>query len=334
MTFAGQTQLTDLQEFLWFLAFTRRTGVVSVRSGIQRGSLVLHDGDFVFIGLDGPSALRESLGSVLVGLNLVSIDDLREAVREQIAFSEEWRLGTFLLACGVVDQEGLEGGLREQMRQTLTRILRWPEGVFDFQPLALEGRGEIPIALSDLMPGCGAPAGSDSSLLSRVSRPPIEAQSLSNVLSRLAGQTLHGETTHVILKQAAAILDHGALFIHAAGLVTGLATFGLPASQSAIPEIRRLEMASTVDSRINSARRGDTPVVDRLGRSDLERRLANLLGVPRGETGIFLPLLGRGDSPLLIYGDNGPTGDPLPRDRDILAALQVANNLLSRSVGH
>jgi hypothetical protein len=332
---AGQPETTDLRELLLAFAATRRTGLLRVRAGIRQAFVVFQRGELVFVGLDGPDVLRESLGSVLVNLDLLSGETLEEAIRDQRRYEGDWRLGTFLLAWGMVREEELRLALREQMRPAVSRILGWKRGLYEFEPLVLRDRGEIPIPLGELITreGASEPLGPWGDLVpGPVLHPTVT--SLSELLARLRGPSLHGEVLLLILRQAASVLDRGAVFLCSAGTISGIGWFGGERAKKERIAVRGLEIGTGESAFITSLTCRDTALKGALTEAPFDRRFGELLGGPTPTRSIIAPLPRRGNAPLVLYGDNALTGDELAGTKEVLAAMQQAGNLLSLTAWH
>jgi len=106
----------------------RRTGLLHVTRGTDRGSICFIRGNIVY----GDTSIKEChLGETLVRHGLLTQWD-RERAGEMVTATGR-RLGQILLDLGLLDADGLEDALALQVREVLLTIFSWPDGRYAFE---------------------------------------------------------------------------------------------------------------------------------------------------------------------------------------------------------
>jgi curved DNA-binding protein CbpA len=105
----------------------RRTGLLHVTRGEERGSVCFIQGNIVY----GESTIRECrMGEVLVRHALLTQWDLDRAA-EMVSVTGR-RLGEVLVQLGLLDGDGLEDALALHVREVLLTIFSWRDGAYFF----------------------------------------------------------------------------------------------------------------------------------------------------------------------------------------------------------
>jgi tetratricopeptide (TPR) repeat protein len=106
----------------------RRTGLLHVTRGEERGSICFIKGNIVY----GDTTIKEChLGETLVRHGLLSPWDLERA-GEMVGVTGR-RLGQVLVDLGLLDAHGLEDALALHVREVLLTIFSWPDGSYAFE---------------------------------------------------------------------------------------------------------------------------------------------------------------------------------------------------------
>jgi tetratricopeptide (TPR) repeat protein len=106
----------------------RRTGLLHVTRGEERGSVCFIKGNIVY----GDTTIKEChLGETLVRHGLLSPWDLERA-GEMVGVTGR-RLGQVLVDLGLLDAHGLEDALALHVREVLLTIFSWPDGAYAFE---------------------------------------------------------------------------------------------------------------------------------------------------------------------------------------------------------
>ncbi len=145
MDAAGEIAQGVLPAVLRALYVERRTGLLHVTRGAERGSICFIGGSIVY----GATNIKEChLGETLVRHGLLTQWD-RERAAEMVTVTGR-RLGQILLDLGLLDADGLDDALALQVREVLLTIFSWPDGSYAFEEQARESfRGyDKPLRLS------------------------------------------------------------------------------------------------------------------------------------------------------------------------------------------
>ncbi|KAB0669607.1 DUF4388 domain-containing protein [Oryzomonas sagensis] len=131
MSLVGNLEELGLGEILQLISLSRKTGVLSLRSGGREGTIVFRHG-LVVKALS--SASRMGLGELLVQRGVIDHDTLDKALelQKERGFSEH--LGIILTKRFSVVHETIEEVVREQIEQLVLSLFTWLEGTFDFEP--------------------------------------------------------------------------------------------------------------------------------------------------------------------------------------------------------
>ena len=128
MGLAGNLETMALPEILQWAAYGRKTGTLTVESGILQKRVVFRDGVLVSSSSNDP---REALGQFLLRGHLASEEAIFNGLLRQ---EKEGRLlGEILVDEGVLEEEGLSIALAEQTAETVYDLFLWAEGAFVFE---------------------------------------------------------------------------------------------------------------------------------------------------------------------------------------------------------
>ena len=128
MGLAGNLETMALPEILQWAAYGRKTGTLTVESGVLQKRVVFQDGVLVSSSSNDP---REALGQFLLRGRLASEEHIFNGLLRQ---EKEGRLlGEILIDEGVLEEEGLSIALAEQTAETVYDLFLWVEGAFVFE---------------------------------------------------------------------------------------------------------------------------------------------------------------------------------------------------------
>jgi hypothetical protein len=123
-------------------------------SGRLRLSHAPHEGIVLFnrgrVLYAATSAVRETLGSILVARDLIDGEQLVSALARQKEVDDQ-RLGAILVESGVVSREIVDSALAEQIRAALTELLSWPGGRYEFRPSSAADEGDALVDVLELI---------------------------------------------------------------------------------------------------------------------------------------------------------------------------------------
>lgn len=130
----------SLPDILQLLAFTSKTGRLTLRDGTSRGRIDVRGGKVVDVSAD---ASRLPVARRLLGVGLVDGDGLRAALEGRDELPTDHDLVETLLAeAGKgVDTDALRDVLRDQHLEAAAELLRWHQGDFAFDASVVVSEG-------------------------------------------------------------------------------------------------------------------------------------------------------------------------------------------------
>jgi hypothetical protein len=128
MSFNGDLEHFPLADVIQLLHMTCKTGVLYLKSPKGESQLVFHEGYFV-----SANHLNNSvrIGQVLVDMNAITADTLRQALTEQIDAGRSRKpLIATLIEQGLIDTDTAFRGLESLIEMTIVEVLTWANGTF------------------------------------------------------------------------------------------------------------------------------------------------------------------------------------------------------------
>ncbi|MDH4211886.1 MAG: tetratricopeptide repeat protein [candidate division WOR-3 bacterium] len=150
MAIKGSLVEASLPEVIQLLAYSLKSGCLSVTDGSNFGNIFLQDGKIVHATI----LKRDSrLGDSLLGRRLFDKNILKQALGVQKA--KKKRIGEILVEMGAISRQILEEELKRQIEDAIFTMLTWNKGYFNFEEGLLPAAGEHTIQLSskDLLLG-------------------------------------------------------------------------------------------------------------------------------------------------------------------------------------
>src|SRR3954452_13681149 len=143
MAFMGELRDIGTADLLYLLAIRQQSGRLAIAASGDEVSLLIYQGRMIVVTSNNP-AMR--LGRMLVQLEYLTNDRLREALRFQEQRGVGRSLGTILVREGFISDDQLSHCVEEQCIEVLSRIIVANEGVFVFHA------GERPSARTEIVP--------------------------------------------------------------------------------------------------------------------------------------------------------------------------------------
>ena len=136
MAIEGPLRELGIHDVFQLLDLSRKTGVLTVASGLRRnrGQVYFEDGAIIYASIQ---TNPHPLGSLLVRTGLLSAADVRRA-RDMQRAGDGRRLGEILVAIGAVSPGELERQVRSQVEEVVFEVMSWDEGHFSFVEGPLE----------------------------------------------------------------------------------------------------------------------------------------------------------------------------------------------------
>jgi hypothetical protein len=333
---AGKLEDVPAAEILQFLAMSDKTGKLTFTTGTEEGLIVFREGKIVYAA---SSSLRETLGSIVISMKLVSESELAEALQRQHKTGEEKRLGGILVEMGVLSNGDLQKVLHHQVLNVLREMFSWERGFFMFRNLNLSDHGEVEVDARDLVVEQpldarrvaldaarqydeavrDQPEGDEEQRLQSMLDSTDEAEpgepeetGLREVIGDLPAPSVTAETVREVFEHAARVFDRSVIFaVHSHG-IRGIAQFGLaeggePPSQ----RVRRLWLPIDEPSVISWAITLSSTFRGKPEGNRWNEVLFGELGGGWPEESVAIPILANKRVALVFYGDNEPHDLPV-----------------------
>ncbi len=126
----GDLSTTTLPQILSDLAGGVASGCLHVDDGVEESKVYLRGGRVYAVAVPGR---RPQLGARLVSSGALGPEALAEALEAQRTELQGWRLGELLVHLGYVDQPVVEAFINEQVRESMSDLLRWGSATWRFR---------------------------------------------------------------------------------------------------------------------------------------------------------------------------------------------------------
>ncbi len=337
MALAGRLEDVPAAEILQFLAMSGKSGKLTFTTGTEEGLIVFREGKIIY---SASNTIRETLGSIVIAMNMVTEAELVEALKRQHKTGEEKRLGMILVEMGALDVADLQRALQHQVLNVLREMFSWERGFFMFRSLNLEDHGEVEVDARDLVVeqpldarrvALDAARKRDEDIRDQgvvedaaVRRHPVfdaadvepvgedESTGLRDVVGDFSAPSVTAETVRQVFESASRVFDRGVVFAVQSHGLRGIAQFGLaegaePPSQ----RVRRLWLPVDESSVITTAISSGAAFRGAAGRNRWNQVLFELLGGGWPEESVVIPIIVEGRVTMVFYGDNEPHDLPI-----------------------
>ncbi len=259
MQLRGKLEKFDFSDILQMLSSSARSGKLALTHRAGQGVIVLRQGRIVYAA---SSAVRETLGTMLLCKGLIDEDGLGRGLELQRKAGHERRLGAILVDLGLISQRDLKLVIREQVEKVVLEMLGWHSGYFRFDELQLADCGEVEVDALEFLYSDGLPAdelmmelslkfdeakrglapgeapivGGSLAFAGSVRQPVTDGPTpLSTILNESYAPEFTGEVTLAILSYAQRIMRRGVLFRAGPMGFAGMGQFGVepPAGRAA-----------------------------------------------------------------------------------------------------
>lgn len=348
MSFVGKLDQFKLPDLLQIISGNRKTGRLALTRRDSQGVIVFRSGQIVYAA---SSAARETLGSLLLCRQLVDEEGLARALEIQHRASEEKRLGTILVETGLLTEEELRQVITRQIEGVITEFMQWESGFFKFDLLHLPDHGEVEVDARDFVHREGLSAQKVlmdiAAEMDRTASYPIplpaaeiaakraaataaaEASrlgSLKTIMSAIRSPEFTGEATGQILGFARESLPRGALFVVRRDGFRAMSIFGTATDQPARALSLPLEEPSVVAEAADRQESYRGPLED----NEANRSLLAALGGARPTEVVAIPLVVNDLALLVLYGDNGASGEPIAQTDELELLMLQAGLAMER----
>ncbi len=148
MAISGNLEDVSVADVMQFIHLGRRTGALILRSEGEQAMIGFHRGKLVSAG----SPRTPRLGELLIRSDLLSREELDRAVQTQEDEPEHRSLGQILIAHGAIGPESLRQVVGQQIEDTISELVGWDRGTFEFVVDDLRPIDDIALYPGDVVP--------------------------------------------------------------------------------------------------------------------------------------------------------------------------------------
>ena len=141
----GSIQNFSLPEILQLVATTRKTGTLAIQNQSAIVMVYFKDGHITYAY--GPQQTYH-IGQLLKELEVLTAQQLEDAVKIQAESETSARLGEILIEQNYISRSDLEAAVKTQIEELLYSLLSWQTGSFKFYENQLPTEEEITVRLS------------------------------------------------------------------------------------------------------------------------------------------------------------------------------------------
>lgn len=141
----GKIEKFTLTEILQLIAASRKTGTLGIQKDDSIVMIYFDQGDIIYAY--GPRQTFH-LGRLLKDRNMITTEQLDDAVNTQARTENSKRLGEVLINKGYIDRADLQAVVRSQIEELLYSLLSWRSGSFKFYEDQFPTDEEIKVRLS------------------------------------------------------------------------------------------------------------------------------------------------------------------------------------------
>ncbi len=148
MSISGNLEDVSVAEVLQFVHIGRRTGTLVLAGAEGRGEVGFHRGRII----SASSPDSQKLGTLLLAKGLLERAQLDEALRLQETQRPRRSLGQILVESGLVDTPDLRKTVAAQIEETVYQLVTWKQGSFEFALDELRPVDDIGVYPGDILP--------------------------------------------------------------------------------------------------------------------------------------------------------------------------------------
>lgn len=148
MSISGNLEDVSVADVMQFVHLGGRTGTLTIKSGDRRAEVGFHRGRIISAWT--PDAKR--LGDLLVDVGLIDEFERLEALARQDREVPKVSLGKILVTMGVVTKDELREAIADQIEQTIFDLVTWNSGDFHFALDELRPVDDIAVYPGDILP--------------------------------------------------------------------------------------------------------------------------------------------------------------------------------------
>ena len=358
MSLFGKLEDNPLQELLQVIAASRVTGKLRLTGRDREGIVVFRNGNIVYAA---SSAARLTLGNLLLLDDLVTEDQLSDALDKQHAAKDEQRLGSILVEMEAIDEETLADVVRQQTERVMIEFVAWDKGYFKLDKLELEDFGEVEVDANEFLMREGL---NTDTLLSELESKieefqreeaapiadakdrssPGDASSTLSTLKSLMGEIrspqFTGEITQKILSFADELFSRGILFVVRQDGFGVMGQFGVSSADGqAESRLRQLLIPDNQPSVLTESAGRKEATVGEMEKTEWNQKLLEAIGGPAEGDSVTVPMIVNDKVLLVFYGDHilGDLRSGWLEELELLilqAGLAMEKDLLVKRIEH
>jgi hypothetical protein len=344
MELTGDLSDFALSDILQILGLARKSGTLSLESGVLKGTICVDGGRIVHARVRP----GESLADRLVREGFISSDCLRLLMK--VAADGVWTLRSLVLDSGALRQSQFESVSQFQLRDCIRKLLCLEKGRFylalnqlDVGDLLDEDVLPVGLDVSDVLLGaaktidearvsggevdCNLQQQSEVQLDSPSAH---EGGSLLSLLAELRSYSFEAEVSLLVMRYASEVASRGVLFVVKGDRVCGLGQFGVNNADRIVRQIViPLGERSVFDDVISTGQ----PFIGRLPNNYWHTRMLEAIGGNGMPLFAFvLPITCNEQPVFLLYGDNYPGVSEVRGLDELVALVNQASIVLEKIV--
>lgn len=145
---SGSLEDVSVADVMQFIHLGRRTGTLVLSAGGESAMIGFHRGKLV----SARSPAQPKLGDLLVDAGVLSRAELEDTLADETQGAGRRSLGQVLLARGVVGADELRRRVVEQIERTVSEVVAWTRGSFEFVLDDLRPIDDIALAPGEVTP--------------------------------------------------------------------------------------------------------------------------------------------------------------------------------------
>ncbi|MCF6265365.1 MAG: DUF4388 domain-containing protein [Desulfuromusa sp.] len=353
MALEGYLEDLGICDILQILSLSKKSGILTLKGQRGEGSVCFIDGQVVRAS---SSLFPETLGQLLRRNNIVTEDQVDEALRYQQNLRSHQPLGAILIDKFQIVPSEVELVVAAQIEKIIFSFFSWTEGYFTFRLEEIKAFGSAILNPLDFMLKQGlssqrlvvkggkiAELGSEDALddatidleLAELENQQSQhgLELLRGMLAELEHPELGGGIILLILRYASEIMDRAIIFDVRGNHLVGLGQFGLSGLSVAADEmVRKMTLSVDPGSLFAQVLKDKVAVRSPLNKTVVEENLKVFLnGVPEE---VFLgPLVSDGQVVALLYGDNFAAHQPIHAVNAFEVFLSQAGLAMEQALG-
>lgn len=150
MPFTGDLEHLPIVDIIQLVHSTRKSGIFSIKAGEHESRIVFSSGYIVSANHINDSV---RIGSVLVKMGAITLEDLKEALAGIKSGAHKKTLLAVLIESGKLKREDAQRGLKKLVEMTIVELMSWTKGTFTFDTDAVfdVAEGGAPVGLDAQM---------------------------------------------------------------------------------------------------------------------------------------------------------------------------------------